>query len=92
MEPPEPSTKKVRCPCHRPASDTWGGTETQRRVNRRPQRLRGSFVRAWQEAEALKRMPERWGRWVHAVWPCSICHSKSWMVVTGVSTRSRQEV
>jgi hypothetical protein len=61
-------------------------------VNRRPKRLRGSFVRAWQEAEALKRMPERWGRWVHAVWPCRICHSKSWMVVTGVSTRSRQEV
>ena len=45
-EQPEPSTKKVRCPCHSPSFDTWGCMDAQRRVNRRPKRSRGSFVRA----------------------------------------------
>jgi hypothetical protein len=48
MEQLEPSTKKVRCPCQRPSSDTWGCTAAQRRVNKSAKRSRGSFARAWQ--------------------------------------------
>jgi hypothetical protein len=92
MEHPEPSTTKVRCPCHRPSADMWDCAEAQRRVHRSPKRSRGSFERAWQEADALNRNPDRGGKWLHAVLPCSICQRKSWMVVTGVSTRSRQAV
>jgi hypothetical protein len=92
IEPPEPSTRQGRCPCHRPSAMADRGTARLKRSSRRSKQRHGSLARAGQEAAAVTRQPDRGGRWRQAGWPGSICHRKSGMVVTGVSTRSRHPV
>ena len=69
-----------------------GCTALLKRSRRRAKRRSGSLARAWQYAAALNRKPDRWGRWLQAVLPCSICNRNNCTVVTGVRTRSRHPV
>jgi hypothetical protein len=46
MEQPEPSTRKVRWPCHRPSSKADRCTTLPKRSRRRVKRCSGSLARA----------------------------------------------
>src|SRR5262245_9427719 len=53
------SWPNVRCPCQRPSSKAVDRADWPTRSKRCSSTAKGSFIRAWQYAEALKRMPDK---------------------------------